>query len=134
MRFFSCVAKLLKLKKVLKLQPSWPKHLNLYYCFYLPLKFITDFMNVMEIDFCSSWLLVNKLTIFFFCLTISHFDIARDVSTATASLLQAMGSTGLVQHYVWCKCHLLYFANVTFDILNIIEYILIFIKKKKCTV
>mgnify|MGYP001793154742 CR=1 FL=1 len=32
----------------------------------------------------------NKLTIFFFCLTISHFDIARDVSTATASLLQAM--------------------------------------------
>ena len=46
-------------------------------------------MNVMEIDFCSSWLLVNKLTIFFFCLTISHFDIARDVSTATASLLKS---------------------------------------------
>ena len=53
-----------------------------------------------EIDFYSSWLFVNKLTIFF-CLTINHFDIARGVSTATASLLQAMGSTGLVQHYVW---------------------------------
>ena len=32
---------------------------------------------------------------------ISHFDIAHDVSTATASLLQVMGSTGLVQNYVW---------------------------------
>ena len=68
--------------------------------------------NCDEIGFYSSWLLANKLTIFFSCLTTSHFDIVRDVSTATASPLQAIGLTGLVQHYVsrWLVVMLCYFV------------------------